>query len=320
MNDMIMKQPSTSKKNTGFSLIELMIAMFIGIFVLGGVLTFFVSSQTANKVTERLANIQETGRFAVAIISRDLRRAGYFGGNANIDEISGTVGPSAFNTTCLTAGNTWGTMLAQNIYGLNDTNAGYNCISGSDYLRGDIVTVRFASPWLTTAYEANELYLLSSLFEGRVFLGSDVANANNTNITNNIQTAHQLIARSYYVGNSNESCQGSTVPALFWKSLELGVPTSEQLLVGVEHLQFEYGVDQTADSAPNQYVNAASVVNWNNVVSIRMSIIVRDDCPDKSFTDSNTYTLGDVIYKPADNFHRLVFRSTITLRNLLNNS
>lgn len=314
--------PIYYKSNKGFSLLELMVSLFIGLFVIGAIFTFFVSAKKANQITDRVANLQETGRYAIDIISRDARRAGYFGGNANLDDITGTTGITAVSNTCNAAGNTWGTMLEQHIYGIDDANTGYTCISNAEYLRGDVLTVRFASPWETAPASNNELYLLSSLFEGRVFLGTAATNTNNTNITNPIQTSHVLVSRAYFIGNSDESCRGSNIPALFWKSLDAGVPKSEQLLVGVEHLQFEYGIDNNNDGSTNQYLSANDVTTangWNDIASIRLSVLVRDDCPDGSYTNSNTYTIGDITYKPADNFHRLLLQTTVALRNVLNN-
>jgi Tfp pilus assembly protein PilW len=307
------------KKLSGFSLLELMISLFIGLFIIGAIFTFFVSAKVANRITDRVANLQETGRYAIDIIGRDISRAGYYVGNANLDDISGTTGITAVVNTCSAAGNSWGTMLEQHIYGIDDAKTGYACITNAEYLRGDVLTLRFASPWTVVPASNSELYLRSSLFEGRVFLGTAANNAANTNITSANQTTHFLMARSYFVGTSNETCQSKEIPALFWKSLESGVPKSEQLLVGVEHLQFEYGVDNTGDGSTNQYLSANNVLDWDDVSSMRVSVLVRDDCPDASYTDTNTYTMGDVVYKPSDNYHRLLLQTTISLRNVLNN-
>lgn len=307
--------------NRGFSLVELMIALFLGTVMTGVVYQVFMSAHTANKIIDYLAQLQQTGRFAIEIIEKDLHRAGYFGGNANINEITGTTGiltPAL--TTCPAVGNTWGRMVEQHIFGLNDTKAGYDCIAANDYLRGDIITIRYATPWIITNYETSELYLRSSLFEGRMFLGNQSTNANNINMIHTPQTVHQLVAHSYFIGKSAETCQQISLPALFWQTLVNGAPAKQELLAGVEHLQFEYGVDLTADGTPNQYVNATNVVDWNAVVVVRVSLLVRSECPDSSYTDGKTYQIGDVTYQPKDNFHRQFFTTTITLRNLLNNS
>ncbi len=62
---------------TGMALIEIMIALLIGAFLLGGVLQIFVSSKQTNRMQENLSRLQENGRFAMDFLARDIRRAGY---------------------------------------------------------------------------------------------------------------------------------------------------------------------------------------------------------------------------------------------------
>ena len=57
----------------GFTLIELMIAMVLGLLVAAGIVTVFASTSSSNKPQNQLAQLQEAGRFAVTRISTDLR-------------------------------------------------------------------------------------------------------------------------------------------------------------------------------------------------------------------------------------------------------
>lgn len=63
-------------KNRGFSLIELMIAMFIGVTLLLGLVALFTNSSALNKAQSGLARLQENGRFAMARIKNDIEQAG----------------------------------------------------------------------------------------------------------------------------------------------------------------------------------------------------------------------------------------------------
>ncbi|WP_371375186.1 PilW family protein [Thalassotalea aquiviva] len=316
----IKKISHKSKKNQGYTIIEIMVALLIGVMIIGTLYSFYISSTVTNRLTNRLANIQETGRFAINIIARDIQRAGYFGGNANIRDITGTAGiTTPTNGTCNPFGNSWATMVEQHIYGLNDTNLGYACISDLEYLRGDILTLRYASPWLVNTFDSSELYLRSSLFEGRIFLGNAEADPSNTNLAIASQTNHQLIAHSFFIGDSGDTCKGDVIPALYWKYLKDGVPTSEMLLPGVENLQVEYGIDVTGDLSPNRYVSANDVTNWNNISTVRIYLLIKDECPDNTYTNSTTYKLGDINFTPNDNYYRLFLTSTIAIRNKLNN-
>jgi type IV pilus assembly protein PilW len=68
-----------SRKMRGVSLIELMIAMLIGLVLLLGLIQVFSASRVAYQTSEGLARVQENGRFAMDFLQRDLRMAGHFG-------------------------------------------------------------------------------------------------------------------------------------------------------------------------------------------------------------------------------------------------
>jgi type IV pilus assembly protein PilW len=59
----------------GVTLIELMIALTLGMLVAAGIITVFVSTSNSNKAQMQLARLQEEGRFAITRLSADLRMA-----------------------------------------------------------------------------------------------------------------------------------------------------------------------------------------------------------------------------------------------------
>lgn len=63
----------------GMTLIEILIAMLLGAFLLGGVLQIFSNTKQTYRMQEGLSRLQENGRFAMEFISQDLRMAGFFG-------------------------------------------------------------------------------------------------------------------------------------------------------------------------------------------------------------------------------------------------
>ena len=68
----------------GMTLVELMIAMVIGLIVLGAVSSVFISTRQTFRTTDSLSRIQESARFALEMMARDIRMAGYIGcGNLN---------------------------------------------------------------------------------------------------------------------------------------------------------------------------------------------------------------------------------------------
>jgi type IV pilus assembly protein PilW len=59
----------------GVTLIELMVAMVLGLLVAAGIVTVFASTSTSNKAQTQLARLQEEGRFAIARLTEDLSMA-----------------------------------------------------------------------------------------------------------------------------------------------------------------------------------------------------------------------------------------------------
>ncbi|TCV97029.1 type IV pilus assembly protein PilW [Luteibacter rhizovicinus] len=65
-----------SRGQRGVTLVELMIAMVLGLLVAGGIVSVFLSTSSSNRVQTQMARLQEEGRFAVDRISGDLKMAG----------------------------------------------------------------------------------------------------------------------------------------------------------------------------------------------------------------------------------------------------
>jgi len=309
VNKAINKNVNYKHRQSGFSLIELLVAVTLGLFLMAALVEVLLSGNRSFTSANHLSRLQENGRIATGMIVTDLKRAGYMGGNSEIDQILGSEGPITPAISCPTADTTWGRMVTQRVTGLDDTNAGYACIPNSSYLRGDILTVRLASPWIVTgALSANQIYLRTSMFEGKIFKGSDTADINNV-VSDTPQSVHDLLSYSYYVGDSGRTCSGAAVPSLFRVRLgPTGQPLTDELLPGVEHFQVPYGVG-------GQYLDANNVTAFDLVVTARIWLLIRAECAETGFTDGRTYTLGDQVYTPADSFRRQLYSSVVMLRN-----
>lgn len=59
----------------GVTLIELMVAMVLGLLVTAGITTVFLSTSSSNRAQTQMARLQEEGRFAISRLSSDLRMA-----------------------------------------------------------------------------------------------------------------------------------------------------------------------------------------------------------------------------------------------------
>jgi type IV pilus assembly protein PilW len=134
----------------GVTLIELMVAMLLGILVAGGIITIFLSTSNSNRVQTQLARMQEDGRFAIGQLNDDLAMAGGLycnntGGiatpstsNVFLDGLrSPKVYAKAFLAGLTENTTTWGSTSGKNTYPVAPTAAysmpsflymrGYNC-------------------------------------------------------------------------------------------------------------------------------------------------------------------------------------------------
>lgn len=308
---------TTLSRQRGVSMVELMVAMLLGLFLLFALVGILINGKEAFGSANHLSRLQENGRIATDLVVIDLKRAGYWGGNSNIPGVFGTTGQLAAAASCDTAGMGWGRMISQPVFGINDSQNGYNCIPAADYLRGDVLVMRHASPWVApAALTAGRLYLRSSLFEGKLFIGSAEADVTNQ-VDDTPNSVREIQAHAYYVGPSGRSCNGLDVPSLFRVRLgDDGRPTTDELLPGIEHLQVQYGTEDIP-SGNGQYLNADEIAldEWVNVVTARVWILVRAECAENGFTDGRSYTMGDVVYTPGDGFRRQLYSSVVMFRN-----
>ncbi|MDH5484260.1 MAG: prepilin-type N-terminal cleavage/methylation domain-containing protein, partial [Gammaproteobacteria bacterium] len=81
-----------NKQQKGFTLVELMVSIVIGLFLLAGVLTVFTNSRQSQRVVDEDVRMMDDARFALETIAYDLRHAGGYGhhnheGKVNVHNI-----------------------------------------------------------------------------------------------------------------------------------------------------------------------------------------------------------------------------------------
>ncbi len=79
MREQMTRQSSRKSVNGGFSLVELMLALALGLVVVTGIVQLFVGNSQTYNVLNGQSRMQENARFAMEFISRAARSAGYFG-------------------------------------------------------------------------------------------------------------------------------------------------------------------------------------------------------------------------------------------------
>ena len=81
MNRKTEKIRRTHNMPLGFTLVEVMVAITISMFLIGGLVQIYSSSKKSSLLQQSLASFQESQRFALDLLSRDLRMAGFFNQN-----------------------------------------------------------------------------------------------------------------------------------------------------------------------------------------------------------------------------------------------
>jgi type IV pilus assembly protein PilW len=300
--------PLVSRASRGFSLVEMMVAMTIGLVLVGAGIAVYANSRAAYIVNESISRLQENARYALDEITRDLRLAGYWGLNSSAALVSGTL-PNA-NNDCAPQ---WYTRLADRVEGSNDVIGGYACIPGTSYQTStDILAMRFVDPTPVVALVANTPYLRSNRNSGRLFLGTaqpgGLAGAQN----------YKLESRAYYVSPWTNTL-GDGAPALKRIVLvpgALNAALQEEVVVsGVENLQVQYALDVDGNRSVDQYVNGGAGVPWSQVEAVRIWLLVRAPTPEAGYTNTTSYPLPQAAVTPNDNFRRVLVTKTVHLHN-----
>ncbi|MDX1344800.1 MAG: PilW family protein, partial [Sedimenticolaceae bacterium] len=215
-------------------------------------------------------------------------------------------------------------MVFRPIFGLNDTNDPYACIPDGDYLRGDILTLRYAdSQPVETTSSDGELFIRSSLTEGAVFRGEDEADPDNA-VSGNPVSLRRLVSHAYYIRPSGVIIcpDGSRPPSLYRERLDRnGLPVAEELATGIEQLQVMFGIAVDSDGSAMRFIDASamSASDWEKVHQIRFWLLVRQECGYGGYHAPQTsYSMGNMTYHmpvAERGLRRMLFFKTVTVRN-----
>ena len=294
----------------GVTLVELMIAVAIGVGLVAAAVNLYVQGRAAYRATESIARLQEQGRFALAVIEPDVEMAGHFGFTNDPSTISLVPElPSGLNA----CGVGFALDVMQPVQGSNGRFAlpcppyQSGAVSGADTLTTRRVDTREARP------EANRLQIHASRFTSltsQTLFFDGVA----PGVLDENHRVHNLLVRTYYV--ARDSVGRRSFPALRVKSLARSAFDEDEVMSGIEDLQVQFGIGSGATA---RYVNADSAELMNSrVVAVRVWLRVRADEPDAAFRDERNYRYADVTYTPSGadrHFRRAVILRTVAVRN-----
>ena len=71
------REPKSTIRPGGFSLVEMMISLVLGLMVLGAITALYVGSSQSTQFQASVLRMEENGRIAIDILSRNMRMAGY---------------------------------------------------------------------------------------------------------------------------------------------------------------------------------------------------------------------------------------------------
>jgi type IV pilus assembly protein PilW len=330
------------RRQGGLSLIELVVALSIGLFLIGGVITVFGKTRDLYRTNDSAARMQETARYAISAIEADLRTANYWGlhnrpelvDNAPALDLANLPAPdpgyalpgalAAYAATISACGNLWAVKLAAYVEG-TDGDYGLACapfgaaVAGADQLtirRADTGTIAAAALGATNG----QLKIQTSRAQGTLFAGTALP----AGYLPPLSETHALVAHGYYVDQDSDEAAGT--PSLRRKRLAFsgGAPVivDEQIAPDIEDLQVEIGVDSSGDQSADFFVPVdAAIAAGDTVVAVRIWLMVRAEQPEAGFTDERVYeyanrTGADAFDPPAgDGFRRLLVSKTMLLRN-----
>ena len=332
----------------GLTLTELLVATTMGIVLIGGVLQIYTSSSQTYRVQENFGHIQEGGRFAQEVLSRDLRMTGYrgcAGPDIPINNLLNNASNFQWNFDVPIEGHThdgssWQPALPSELSGLDP----------APDPQSDILVLRTATdrnavlarqPGMQSNEPGSGLKVAPghNLQESDIVMATDCAHAaifQITGLTDNDTTVGHGTGTTAVPGNAinlGHDFEGgeiigiathvyyvATNPAgelgLYRK---VGSANAQELVSGVERMRVQYGEDTSQNWLADEYRLADDVNNWARVVSARLHLLLRG--PDNNLIPAAdhpmTYPFAGGTFTAPDRRLRQVFSTTVGVRNQL---
>ena len=335
---------SNPRYASGFSLIEMMLAMVIGLIIMAGVMQVYITSRDTQRVSEDQIEMLSNARFVLETIAYDLRHTNMWGrqNNGALLACQKTGGLSlvcppgkempAAEADC-EVGNYINVL--RPLFASDDSSPYTATCTSQSYKPGtDVLTVGYAdtNQIATSALAAGVAYLRTSLTGGAFFVGTGpnvlpdmplIPGWDDDTKSSN----HAVVSRAYYASDY-AYVPGDGIPSLRRSDLVAGPAVSSELLVpGVEEFQLEFGVDigtngnqgGDRDGQVDAYVKASNVANWSlDVVTARIWLLMRaaHRNEDDLYAGAETFNLGGkVVVAPDDGHLRYLVSGVVKMRN-----
>ncbi|MBT8119352.1 MAG: PilW family protein [Gammaproteobacteria bacterium] len=321
------------KQSYGFSLVELLVAMAVGLIIVSGAFGLHSGTRKTQAINEMQMNMVADARFAIEMIAYDLRHAGMWGGT-NKDSLidckstdtactstaTGDAPPSSVAGDCAVG---WYYDLSLPVFA-TDGSAGNpyaaTCIPGSEqYMAGtDLLEIRYADSNVPAALLGGQAYIRSNFINGRIFIGSPAPIIPSYD-PNPLTLNHELHAYVYYISDYTDAI-GDGIPSLRRVALVNGPQLQNQMLAsGVTDLQVQFGEDVNNDQLIDRYVDPDDVTDWASVYAAKVWLLLRSDERQLGVDTAKSFSMAGapaVTYGGQDDYRYFMVTSVVNLRNL----
>jgi type IV pilus assembly protein PilW len=292
----------------GFSLIEFMVAVTLGLLLILGVTIFFVTTSRNFTEAQKSHRQIENGRYAMDLLSEELRHAGFYGEIASV----GVVPSGAPPDPCATDLATLATALPIAIQGVDGAGTKPTCvperIAGTDVL----VVRRAHTIAIPAASAASGGYYVQVGFCATQLPSFQLAQSGFNLMTKACDSATPAPVRQFHTSiyflspcslpsGATGTCAANptapAVPTLTRMDLGPGGFALVPLVEGIENMQLEYGLDSSGDGAADSFVvtPANTAAAWASVVAVRIHLLSRNVESTPGYADTKTYQLGTAV-------------------------
>lgn len=331
----------------GFSLIELMVAVVLGLVAIAAVGSVFVLGSRNYKQDDKVSRMQDELRFGMAQLAADVEMTGFFAQirapafDIDVDSsatVSNDCGPTT-NAGAVTPSNTWTYAERRAFIDTlgNVTGSGaaavFPCIASADIVDGtDVLAIKRLGAAVATPVN-NAIYLRTNGVDSTIYL-------HQTAVTPPAPSSGSIVVYEYkpsiwYIAKQAFSGQSPAVPSLCRKYLDGngGAPEykTECVAQGIQDMQLEFGLDSATapDGIADAFVEVGSVPGGtpaerttylNRIVSVRIHLLGRSSEKEAvGYVNAKTYTLaGKTVAAANDGYYRRVQTALVLLRNPAN--
>lgn len=324
------------RASCGFSLVELMVSLTLGLALLGGVVAIVSNTSRSHSELERNSRQVENGRYALQTLADDIRHAGFY------DQFYSYTTPTTLPLPC-TAGVTPAIVAqlktdmglpVQGAAGASSAPSPFTSTCLPNYQPNtDVLVIRRVSTvptvtgatsisQITGALTANQIYVQAHWDAVKFDIGTNASGFTfkKKDLTT-FSDVREYLVRVYFISSCSK-CSGpstDTIPTLYRAEMKAGTWNFLPIAEGIENMQLRYGLDADGNGRPDDsglVASPSSVTDWANVITVEVNLLARNLEPSVNYTDNKTYTLGDVtVTAPGDSYRRRTLTSTVVAAN-----